>query len=103
MLSDPVLVITLISKALDGLGIVHFIGGSLASSAFGIPRSTQDADIVADLRTLDVPLLASVLDGEFYIDEAMALDLTYLHRWAENLGLSGLLQKALAESGILKK
>jgi hypothetical protein len=33
--------------ALDALGIVHTIGGSIASSIAGEPRSTIDIDIVA--------------------------------------------------------
>ena len=36
--------------AFEELGIIYYIGGSVASSAYGLPRTTIDADIIADLR-----------------------------------------------------
>jgi hypothetical protein len=54
---------------LDALGIVHTIGGSIASSIAGEPRSTIDIDIVADLRESDVSALLSALSADFYVDE----------------------------------
>ena len=42
--------------ALMSLGIPYYIGGSVASSAHGVVRSTLDADIIADMQ--------SHLDGE---------------------------------------
>ena len=35
--------------ALDALGVRYFVGGSVASSAHGVPRASTDADLVADL------------------------------------------------------
>ncbi len=58
--------------AFDRLGIPHLIGGSLASSAVGIWRATQDIDIVADLTTDAIDRLAPTLGNDFYADrEAM--------------------------------
>ena len=37
-------------RVLDELGVEYVLVGSVASSARGFPRSTNDADIVADLR-----------------------------------------------------
>jgi hypothetical protein len=34
--------------ALEKLQISHLVGGSLASSVHGVPRATQDVDVVAD-------------------------------------------------------
>jgi hypothetical protein len=34
----------------EQLGISYHIGGSVASSIYGIPRTTLDADIVAEIR-----------------------------------------------------
>ena len=34
-------------RALRDLGIRHFVGGSIASSAHGVARSSVDADVVA--------------------------------------------------------
>jgi hypothetical protein len=35
--------------ALTSLGVAYRVGGSVASSALGVPRSTLDADIVCDI------------------------------------------------------
>lgn len=40
-----------IVEALEELGVAYHIGGSVASSVYGIPRLTIDADLVADLRS----------------------------------------------------
>ena len=37
-------------EALDQVGIRYHIGGSVASSTWGLPRSTQDADIIVDMQ-----------------------------------------------------
>lgn len=58
-------------KVLDKLSISYYIGGSLASSVFGLPRSTMDIDIIADIRSSHISLLKKNLESEFYIDEDM--------------------------------
>ncbi|OHB99492.1 MAG: hypothetical protein A3G70_08200 [Planctomycetes bacterium RIFCSPLOWO2_12_FULL_39_13] len=58
-------------KAFEKIGIVYHIGGSLASSAFGIPRATLDADIVADIKSEQVSEIEALLKGEFYISTEM--------------------------------
>src|SRR6185436_11687167 len=40
-----------VTRVLEELDVPYVVGGSLASSLHGIPRSTQDADLVAALRT----------------------------------------------------
>jgi hypothetical protein len=50
MLSEPVLVVAKLAGVFDALGIRYVVGGSLASSIYGIPRATQDVDLVADVR-----------------------------------------------------
>ncbi|MBI4265711.1 MAG: hypothetical protein HY657_15155 [Acidobacteria bacterium] len=66
---DPIAVALAVARALDALGIVHTVGGSIASSIAGEPRSTVDIDIVAALRESDVPTLRSILAADFYVDE----------------------------------
>ncbi len=61
-------------QAFDALGIAYQIGGSLASSAWGLPRATQDADVVADLRAEHVAPLVARLQDEYYIDDQMIRD-----------------------------
>ena len=46
------------------------LGGSLASAFHGIPRSTNDIDIVADIREEHISELVSELEGTFYVDAA---------------------------------
>jgi hypothetical protein len=59
-------------RVLEGLGLDYLIGGSLASSLHGIPRSTQDADLVVDLPAGRVAELLGALAGRFYADEEAA-------------------------------
>ena len=51
--------------------IPYYIGGSLASSIYGMPRTTLDADIVADIKTNQIKTLKNNLEKEYYIDENM--------------------------------
>jgi hypothetical protein len=55
--------------AFEALGISYQIGGSVASSAYGIARATLVVDIVADLREQHVHDLAGRLQEQYYIDE----------------------------------
>ena len=67
---DPIAVAASVARVLDSLGIVHTIGGSIASSIAGEPRSTVDIDIVAALRESDVAALLSALSADFYVNDA---------------------------------
>ncbi len=53
------------------LGIDYYIGGSVASSAYGIARSTLDVDVIADLRETHIDTLVSRLQTDYYIDSRM--------------------------------
>ena len=46
---EPLQLALRVIRVLEDLGATAWVGGSLASSIYGIPRATQDADIVADL------------------------------------------------------
>ena len=61
-------------EAFEKLGILYCIGGSVASSAYGIPRSTMDVDMVSDLKPTSVRPLVRILEQYYYIDENMILD-----------------------------
>lgn len=58
-----------VTSALDAIGVIHTIGGSIASSMAGEPRSTIDVDIVADLKVEHVVGLVTALQQDFYLDE----------------------------------
>jgi hypothetical protein len=74
MLSDPLLVVSVLARVFDELGIRYLVGGSLASSVYGIPRATQDVDLVADLRPDSVQAFHDRLAGAFYMDVDMIRD-----------------------------
>lgn len=63
-----------VADAFEKLGIAYCIGGSVASSAYGIPRSTMDVDMVSDLKAAHVRPLVGMLEPSYYIDENMILD-----------------------------
>jgi hypothetical protein len=54
--------------ALEKLKVRYYIGGSLASSAYGLARSTLDVDIVAEMRPDQAAALEGLLKSEFYVD-----------------------------------
>ena len=57
---------------LEDLRVPYVIGGSLASSVHGLPRSTNGVDLVADVRRQHVKALVETLGAEFYIDAQAA-------------------------------
>ena len=59
----------LVTDVLDRLGVPYFIGGSLASTVHGAPRTTLDTDIVADLEQRHVSSFLGELGPAFYSDE----------------------------------
>ena len=68
MASTAVEVTLLVADQFEVLGVVYALGGSLASSVHGVPRSTNDSDIVADIRVEHVDALVQALTSTFYID-----------------------------------
>jgi len=52
--------------AFDALGVEYLVGGSMASSVFGEPRQTMDADLVARLYERHAGPLVERLTDEFY-------------------------------------
>ena len=60
---------------LEDLGITYMVVGSVASSAYGEPRRTQDIDVVVDLRPDQVkPLCAAFAGDDYYVDSATAME-----------------------------
>jgi hypothetical protein len=71
ILAEPIQVTQLIAKVFDRLQIPYLVGGSLASSLHGIPRATQDVDMVAGLKPQHITPLVKALEAAFYIDADM--------------------------------
>ena len=73
-LANPIRITHLVAEIFEKLNIPYMVGGSLASSVYGIPRATQDIDIVADIKPVQVDSLVKAFEGEFYIDADMVQD-----------------------------
>lgn len=52
----------------ETLGVDYHLGGSYASSIHGVPRQTQDLDLVADLGASQASAFIELLGTEFYAD-----------------------------------
>jgi hypothetical protein len=66
-LPDPLAVALAFTAVLDRLGIPYVIGGSFASSVHGEPRSTNDIDVVADLRIDLIARFVAELGPDYYV------------------------------------
>ena len=84
---DPIAIAVAVGRILDGLGIPHTVGGSIASSFAGEPRSTVDIDIVAAIREPHVDPLVAALAADFYVDAAA------LHRAVRERGTTNLIHQ----------
>jgi hypothetical protein len=71
MLDAPLLVTSRLTVVLTRLHVSHAVGGSLASSLYGVPRATNDVDVVADLRSGHIDRLVASLEDAFYVDGEM--------------------------------
>ena len=84
MTEDVLLALEPVAAVFDELSVEYRIGGSIASSALGVPRSTIDVDLVADLRLEHVDALVRTLEATYYIDGHMIRD-AIVHRDSFNL------------------
>jgi hypothetical protein len=66
---EPIEVTLEVARIFEHLGVDYLVGGSMASSLHGHPRSTQDIDVVADLRLEHIEPLVTALGERFYFDE----------------------------------
>jgi hypothetical protein len=69
--NEPVEVTLKVTGTFEKLGVPYLIGGSLASTLHGMVRTTQDSDIIAEMRSEHLQPLVLALQDEFYIDEEM--------------------------------
>ena len=63
-----------VAGAFEKLGVLYYIGGSVASSAYGIARSAMDVDMASDLEPEHVQPFVKMLESSYYTDEDMVLD-----------------------------
>ena len=71
MQNEPVEVTLKVTGILEKLRVPYLISGSLASTLYGMVRTTQDSDIVAEMRLEHLQPFVSALQDEFYVDDEM--------------------------------
>jgi hypothetical protein len=74
ILPEPLAVTIKVTTALESLGVAYAIGGSLASTVYGDVRTTQDSDILADMRPEHIDPFVQALQAEFFMDPQMIAD-----------------------------
>lgn len=65
---EPIAVTLGVIRVLEALDVPYLIGGSLASALHGVPRATNDADLIVDLKMELVEPLVRALTPAFYAD-----------------------------------
>ena len=84
---DPTDVAARVAAILEAIGVRYTIGGSLAASFAGEPRSTIDIDFVAALTHAHVAPLVAAAGAEFYASPEA------LHRAVDTLGSANLIHQ----------
>lgn len=74
-----------VTRVLDDLGIPYVIGGSLASIAHGMVRTTLDVDIIAAIRAKHVAEFYEALHDQFYLPDLTDLYQAITQRASFNL------------------
>lgn len=73
-MTDPIEIAIRVAQAFDDLGIRYVLGGSLASTTFGEPRTTLDVDLAADINIEQADELLDLLRTDFIVDPEWAKD-----------------------------
>lgn len=68
MTPEPIAVTLLVTRVLQELDVPYLIGGSLAGALHGVPRATNDADLVVDLKPDQVDAFVRAVTPAFYVD-----------------------------------
>ncbi len=74
MQNEPIEVTLKVTNVFEKLSAPYLIAGSLASTLYGMVRTTQDSDIVAEMQLEHLNPFVLALQDEFYIDEEMISD-----------------------------
>lgn len=73
-------VVIQVAHALERAGVEYMVGGSVASSAHGEPRSTRDVDFAVRMTETDVPRFVEALGPDFAVDEVAICNATRMGR-----------------------
>ena len=78
--SDIIIALDMVIDCFEKLSIAYYIGGSVASSAYGIARATMDVDLVAKVEIHQLNHLVKALETDYYINAETVRDA--IHRSA---------------------
>lgn len=87
------------ARTLEDLGIRYLVVGSFASSARGQPRSTLDADLVAQLTREQVEPLVARLQADYYVDSLAIQNAILRHRAFNAIHLQSMFKLDVYVSG----
>jgi hypothetical protein len=76
---NPLDHVVAIGRVLDSLDVPWVLGGSMASSLVGEPRSTMDIDVAVVLDLARVDRLVEAVEGDYYVSAEMARDAVVRH------------------------
>lgn len=85
--SEPIAVAVRVGAMLDRIHAAYTIGGSIAASFAGEPRSTLDIDVVVALTHGHIAPLVAAMGNDFYFSEAA------LHRAVDTAGTVNLIDQ----------
>lgn len=74
MENEPIEVTLIVTGVFETLDVPYLIGGSLASTLYGMVRTTQDSDIIAEMRLEHIQPFTSALEADFYLDQEMIVE-----------------------------
>jgi len=82
--ADPLAIAARVGALFEALGIAYSVGGSIASSLNGEPRTSIDVDIVVMLEAPKIDPLIDALEPEFYV-ERPGLERAIVRRSSANI------------------
>ena len=71
---DLAVALTPLIDVLERLGVVWYVGGSVASTVHGRFRATNDVDVIAELREEHASPIRAALEADHYVDEESIRD-----------------------------
>lgn len=66
---NPLEILIYVARVFEDVGARYVFVGSIASSHHGLPRATNDIDLVSDLSSAQVAPFIEAFEKDFYVDE----------------------------------
>jgi hypothetical protein len=74
------------------LGVAYYIGGSVASSIYGMIQAAQDVDVIANLQLEQVSSLVTRLQTDYYVDEEVVRNAIQQRTWFNIIHLESIVK-----------